>query len=304
MRLLSVISSILFFFSAATTCFATSGQKVTVFEMEGKTVEPSLIVMQQKKDGSSQILEQPSEEYPAIVPYFLEYIEKSIEESAGELDAKNASAIAVAYGYPDNLEINILSDKREKIVKKIKPDAKLHDLRIRTAMLMLNFIKDENGSITSNATVGFQLFPEETNYSSINVVPDYDIQQGSWIMVWEKTIAVKTKIYETAHATVIQTIRTVRRVVRVMDRIRIIGRNGRVKIVVRIRVSVSVRKEVKTVVIPEKDKCQCFKIMAPPASPVQNHNPRFPCGQPFYRSKHESCSVVGKQRYPNCDRCN
>lgn len=309
MKLLSgIFAAFLLCLSVAGTCAAASEKKLTAFELEGKPDSPILAVLQQEKDGSNRILDDVSEEYPAAIPYFIEYLQENIEEFAGDLQEKKAAAIAITYGYPDNLEINILSDKREKIVKKIAPDEKLHDLRIRSAMLMVNFIKDKKGEITNNIAVGFQLFPDDVDYSDMNIVPDYELQQGSWVMIWEQTIQVTTKIYETPHATVIQTIRTILRVVLILEEIRIIGKDGRIIVIVRpIWMHISVRKEVITTIIPKEDdryRCECFTILAPPPSPAQNHKPRIPCGAPFYRSRHESCSVLGKKLYPACDQCN
>lgn len=306
MKLLNCIF-VLFFFALGIrgTCAAAS---LANFEMEGTPAAPSLVVLQQEKGGGNRILDEVPEEYPAVIPYFLKYIHENIEKTAGDLQEKTASAIAITYAYPDNLEINILSDKREKIIRKIVPDAKLHDLRIRTAMLMINFIKDEEGNITSNTAVGFQLFPDDVDYTGMNIVPEYDLQQGSWIMIWEHTINVKTKIYETAHATVIQTVRTILRIVLTIQDIRIIGRNGRIVIVVQPAwIHISVREEVTTVVIPEKDdkyRCECFTLLPPPPSPVKDHKSKVPCGNPFYRSHKESCSVLGRRLYPNCQQCN
>jgi hypothetical protein len=295
-------------FFVAGTCVAASGKnlELTKVEMEGKQAAPTLVLLQQEKDGSNQILNEVPEEYIAAVPYFLEYLHGSIEEAASDLQEQKASALVVTYAYPDNLEINILSDKREKIVKKISPDEKLHDLRIRSATLMINFIKGKDGSVSNNIFVGFQLFHEDVDYIDMNVVPDYDIQKGSWILVWEKTISVRTKVYETAKFTVIQTIRTILTIVLADPQIRVIGAGGIIVAVRPIVLRLYIRQEVKTVIIPKNDRyrCECFNILPPPPSPVQRHNPRVPCGKPFYRSRGESCPGLGRQLYPDCHQCN
>ena len=153
MKVLNCIVALLFCCVAAGICTAAAaeGQHPATIEMKGESAPPALVVLQQDKDGGNQILEDVPEKYPAVIPYFLDYIQNGIEESGGDLQEKEASAIAITYGYPDNLEINILSEEREKIVRKIKPDEKLHKLRIRSAMLMINFIKDETGNVSSNA---------------------------------------------------------------------------------------------------------------------------------------------------------
>ena len=209
MKLLPIICiSCLFSFFLIGSYTITSAKEQKI-EMKGTSTPPELIVLQQRKDGTNQIVKDVPEEYPAVIPYFLDYVQKNIEGLKTIFREKKMSAIAITYGYPDNLEINLLSGEREKIVKKITPDEKLHNLRIRNAMVMINFIKDETGGISSNAVVGFQLFPDGMAYSGMNIVPDYELQKGSWTITWEKTVQVTTAIYVVTNTPVIAAIRAV-----------------------------------------------------------------------------------------------
>lgn len=299
MKVLNCIFSLLFCCVAAGICTASAdeGQRPVKIEMKGESALPTLVILQQDKDGGNQILEDVPEEYPAIIPYFLDYIQNGIEESGGDLQGKEASAIAITYGYPDNLEINLLSGEREKIVRKIKPDEKLHQLRIRSAMLIINFIKDETGNVSSNVVIGLQLFPQGVDYAGMNVVPDYKIEKGSWTVIWEQTISVTTEIYQTARATVISTIRTVLTVIMRVGDVIIIGQDGRVAhVVAPVWIYIGLRQELTRTIIPhlpdgegEHRLCRCWNIVSE-ASPTQPEPRRIPCGQPFRVAPGEPCS--------------
>ncbi|MCI5225524.1 MAG: hypothetical protein D3918_02425, partial [Candidatus Electrothrix sp. AX2] len=223
----------------------------------------------------------------------------------------DVAAIAISYGYPDNLEINLLSDTVEKITRKIRPDEKLHGLRIRSAMAMFNFLKEEEGS---NVAVGFQLFPDDLDYTGMDIKPDYEFQKGSWAIVWERSVRVYTRIYRTVRVIntprvlVVQVITRVVRTVRVQSRISIIGRGGRVLRVVAVRnwVGTSVTTKVETFVIPKKTSCQCYYNGPLPASPVGDQELSaidLLCEEPFFVQGGESCSERGKILYPQCDYC-
>jgi hypothetical protein len=297
MKMLHFILALLFCCIATGVCaVAAEGQIPIKIEMKGESAPPTLVVVQQDKNGGNQILEDVPEEYPAIIPYFLDYIQNGIEESGGDLQEKEASAIAITYSYPDNLEINLLSGEREKIVRKIKPDEKLHTLRIRSTMLMINFIKDETGNISSNAVIGFQLFPQGVDYAGMNIVPDYKIEKGSWTVIWEQTISVTTEIYQTTRATVITAIRTVLTVIMRVGDIVVIGRDGRIAHVVSpVWIYIGLRQEITQTVIPHLPDgegghrlCRCWNIIIE-ASPTQPER-RIPCGQPFRVPAGEACS--------------
>lgn len=188
----------------ASTVFAASalaGVSVTI-EMKGQATPPTLVVHQVEKDGSSRILDKVSEDYVAALPHFLEYLDANIKKYSKELPSTQMSALAVVYSYPDNLEINILSNKREKIVKKIQPDDMLHKLRIRSAVLMSNFVKDQEADdISSNVIVGFELFPQGLDYTGMNIVPEYDLRKGSWTLEikignGQRILIIKTEIFQ------------------------------------------------------------------------------------------------------------
>jgi hypothetical protein len=290
---------------------AINDHLLTEVIMQGTAANPTLTILQQNADGSNQIIEDVPEVYPAVVPYFLEYIKNNIEEIKG-IQGKDVAAIAISYGYPDNLEINLLSDTVEKITRKIRPDEKLHGLRIRSAMAMFNFLKEEEGS---NVAVGFQLFPDDLDYTGMDIKPDYEFKKGSWAIVWERSVRVYTRIYRTVRVIntprvlVVQAITRVVRTVRVQSRISIIGRGGRVLRVVAVRnwVGTSVTTKVETFVIPKKTICKCYLETQdpPPASPVDEGLTIgfILCGDPFYVQGEESCSVKGKRLYPKCDYC-
>ncbi len=309
MKLLHSIAAFLLFCIFASTCAAAASDKKMVrLNLKGTSVLASLVVLQQEKGGSNRILEDVPEEYPAAIPHFFNYLQENIEKSVGELQAKKASAIAITYGYPDNLEINILSDKREKIVKKIRLDEKLHGLRIRSAMLMLNFIKDEKGGITSNVAVGFQIFPEGVEYSSMDIIPNYEIRQGSWILVWEETVMVQTNIYETADYTVTETIRILTRLVMMMGEVNIIGIDGQVVAAVQpvwIEYPVQIEKTTTVISNSKGHPCKCVSILSPSASPTDKNKmgKQVFCGEPFNRAQHETCSGLGRTLYPDCHHC-
>ena len=172
--------------------------------MKGQATPPTLVVHQVEKDGSSRILDKVSEDYVAALPHFLEYLNANIKKYSKELPSTQMSALAVVYSYPDNLEINILSNKREKIVKKIQPDDMLHKLRIRSAVLMSNFVKDQEADdISSNVVVGFELFPQGLDYTGVNIVPEYDLRQGSWTIEVKigngrSSFVVRTEIFQSS----------------------------------------------------------------------------------------------------------
>ncbi len=188
----------------AGTVFAASASDgvSVVIEMKGQATPPTLVVHQVEKDGSSRILDKVSEDYVAALPHFLEYLDANIKKYSKELPSTQMSALAVVYSYPDNLEINILSNKREKIVKKIQPDDMLHKLRIRSAVLMSNFVKDQEADdISSNVVVGFELFPQGLDYTGMNIVPEYDLRKGSWTLEikignGQRILVIKTEIFQ------------------------------------------------------------------------------------------------------------
>lgn len=276
---------------------ATDKDVLADLKMEGTQGTPVLSVLQHNADGSNQIIEDVPDAYPAAVPYFLEYIKENIEDIE-EIQGKSVAAIAITYGYPDNLEINFLSDKAEKITRKIRPDEKLHGLRIRSAMVMFNFLEEEGGS---NVAMGFQLFPDDLDYTDMDIKPDYELKKGSWTIIWEHSVRIYTrvyrtvKVYNTPSALIVQTITTAVKIIRAQTRIRIVGRGGRVLKAIQItRWYVRVRQHVETVVIPKEKKypCKCA-LNPPPASPVNED----PCTRSFYRTEQQTCAQFGD---PTC----
>jgi hypothetical protein len=294
---------------------ATDEDLLADFEMQGTPAAPALFVLQQKTDGSNQLVEDVPDVYPAAVPYFLEYLKENIEEIK-DMKGDAAAAIAIAYGYPDNLEINLLSDKAEKITRKIRPDEKLHKLRIRSALVVFNFLEKEEGS--SNVAVGFQLFPDDLDYTGMDIKPDYELKRGSWAIIWEHSVRIYTKIYRkvmidnTPTALIVQTITTAVQRIRAQARISIIGKGGRILRTIQItkwyewvtaqrsETLVIPRKEkhVETVVVPTKRKylCKCA-LNPPPASPVDAD----PCARNFYRTKGQTCAQFGDPTCPCSD---
>ncbi|MCI5151141.1 MAG: hypothetical protein D3916_17460 [Candidatus Electrothrix sp. MAN1_4] len=292
------------FFLMATVGASSGATKdlLTDYEMPGDAVAPALTVLQHNEDGSNHIIEDVPEVYPAAVPYFLEYIQDNIEDIK-EMKGESAAAIAITYGYPDNLEINLLSDKVKKITKKIRPDEKLHGLRIRSAMVMFNFLEGEGEEGGSNVTVGFQLFPEDVEYAGMDIKPDYELKKGSWAIVWERSVRVYTRVYRTVRvmstprALIVQAITQVVKTVRAQSRISIVGRGGRVLRVLAVSswVSTSVTTKVTTIVIPKEKQFRCScTLNPPPASPVQGDDP---CTRRFERTNDQTCEQFS---YPGC----
>ena len=293
MKLLPIIFiGCLFSFSLIGTCAIASDVEQKI-EMKSESGPPELIVLQQRKDGTNQIVEDVPEEYPAVIPYFLDYIQKNIGESKQAFHETKISALAITYGYPDNLEINLLSGEREKIVKKIRPDEKLHELRIRNAMVMINFIRDETGGISSNAVVGFQLFPKDIDYSGMNIVPDYELQKGSWTITWEKMIQVRTEVYVGTDTTVSAAIRAMLTAILKTGEVIVIGLDGQIAHTVwPVWIFIGLREEMTKPLmphLPEKQHrlCRCWNIVRE-GSPVQPEQ-RIPCGQPFRVAAGEAC---------------
>ncbi len=303
--LYTIYASFLCCFFLSGSCVAAPSSSLTVFKMKTVPAPPALVVLQQKEDGSNQILDKVPEEYPAVVPYFLNYLQKNIEEFSDATQARKTSAIVITYTYPDNLEINFLSDKREKIVKKISEDQKLHDLRIRSAILMFSFTKNGTGAISNNAIVGFQLFPEGVDYRSMNIVPDYQLVQGSWILTWERTIQIVTQSHFVADIRVAETLRITLREILFIHEISIVLSDGSV-IVVQVTdwLYFNLPPKIINTIIPKRIFCRCVSVLPSPASPIGNNTAvRIPCGQPFYRSQSQTCSELGRVLYPSCYQC-
>lgn len=192
-----------------------SNERTLRYKMKSIPSEPAIALLEYESNGENRLIETVPNAYIEAIPYFVDYLYRNIDKYMGELQAEEMACLVISYSYPDNIEVNILSDKVDKYIKKVDPDKYLHELRIRSAMMMVNFVpsndKLNDDGIDSNLFVGFQLFSPEIDYSNLDISPDYKLSRGSWRVVWEVIIDIKTEIVVTAKGTVTRTIKTIRK---------------------------------------------------------------------------------------------
>ncbi|MCI5116854.1 MAG: hypothetical protein D3913_02610, partial [Candidatus Electrothrix sp. LOE1_4_5] len=162
--------------------------------------------------------------------------------------------------------------------------------------------------------IGFQLFPDDLDYTGMDIKPAHEIKKGSLEIIWEHNVRFYTQVYRTVRVIntprvlIVQTITRVVSAIRVSSRLVLIGPRGqRIVLAVKKWYYRTVHTRVDTVVIPKKTSCKCYSYIQDPrpASPVdEGLNIGFIlCGEPFYVQGEESCSVKGKRLYPKCDYC-
>ncbi len=308
------ITFLLLFLSGS--CFASSSPDFLKYILEERKSPPALAVVQQEKNGDNIVLDDPPDEYVAIVPYLLDYIHANVDD---KLQGKNISGLVIVYSYPDTLEINILSDTRKKISQKIPPDSTLHDLGIRTAIVAAKVLEDGSDS---NVFIGLQLFAEGLEYSGMDIQAEYSIQRGSWILVW-------TDLQITIHfiLDISGNMQNIKKILEIITKsiffergFIYITQDGAIKIQVTnwnsvpnlrpiitgVKSSAEARRErgKPDIFDARKKSCRCVTHLPPPASPVKrNFQATLPCGEVFVRSGKESCAARGKELYPHCGRC-
>ncbi len=121
-----------------------------------------------------------TKEYVDAAPRIIEMFKQSVNKHIDEIKQEPVYTIVCVYSYPDNIEINFLSEERLKIVDTISPDHILHGLRIKNAFFVMNFFS-YNGGIDSNCFLSLELFSNSfVVKDNLDVKPKYIIKKGSW----------------------------------------------------------------------------------------------------------------------------
>ncbi len=149
--------------------------------LESKAAAPRYFTLE-RQPGGKDVLKEESNAYSLAHVQFFDYVIAALDavydKYAKDLADRKVGSIIVAYESPDNLAFSFLSDEgrltRELDFKRLQ-----HDLPVRSALIIFDFF-EADGKIDTNI-VSFLQLADGLSLEE-DVVLEYDIEKGSWII--------------------------------------------------------------------------------------------------------------------------
>ena len=156
-------------------------------------------VFEHREGGDPKPIDDSSSEYRSnalsLKQEMLDVLDEIYTEESNDLRKVEVGAIYFMYGYPSNLEVIFVSERKiERNYKRIIEikDQLLRD-RLRSSAIIMNAVKS-NGDIKENFAVIMEMF-SSSDIEKQNVIPEYNLTKvNPWILKFIKTIIVTVAV--------------------------------------------------------------------------------------------------------------